>query len=110
MNNREPVFGNEPVLSYYPLIKNNDVNLLRINLLKTIKAHTKCVNTMKFLADGRLASCSSDNLIKIYNMNNNFNCDIIIQGHYSNVVHISQLDNNKLISCSYAKDIKIWTI
>ena len=111
MNNREPVFGNEPVLSYYPLIKNNNVNLLRINLLKTIKAHTKCVNTMKFLADGRLASCSNDETIKIYDIKNDYKVDITIPTEQTGgVTSFCQLDNGKIVSCSKDKSLKIWSI
>ena len=43
-------------------------------------------------------------------MKKNFQCDITITGHTSEVNYISQLDNNKLISCSIDNTIKIWSI
>ena len=44
-------------------------------------------------------------------MNKNYNCDININNaHTNNVTYIAQLDNNKLISCSDDKAIKIWSI
>ena len=43
-------------------------------------------------------------------MNNNYHCDITLEGHTDCVYYISQLDNNKLISCSWDETIKIWSI
>ena len=43
-------------------------------------------------------------------MNNNYHCDITLEGHTDCVYYISQLDNNKLISCSWDETIKIWTL
>ena len=55
--------------------------------------------SLLLLLDGRLASCSSDNTIKIYDMDINYNCVITINtGHTNIVTYISQLGNNKIIS------------
>ena len=97
------------LINYY-----NNYNILGkiidINHIKTIKEHCYGVTFLLILSDGRLASCSFDKTIKIYNMKNNYHCDITITGHTGSVKYISQLDNNKLISCSYDISIKIWSI
>ena len=79
-----------------------------MNIIKTIHKDNSYVCSLLLLSDGRLASCSNDRTIKIFNMNN-YHCDITIKGHNNGVNYISELDNNKLISCSY-KEIKIWSI
>ena len=86
------------------------VDINGINNIKTINEHSNYINSLLLLSDGRLASCSYDNTIKIYNINNNYHCDITLKGHTDCVYYISQLDNNKLISCSEDKTIKIWSI
>ena len=68
------------------------------------------VNSLLLLSEKRLASCASDKTIKIYNMNNNYHCDITIHGHTEGVYYTSQLANGKLISCARDQNIKIWTI
>lgn len=62
------------------------------------------------LSDGRLASCSKDHSIKIYNMNNDYHCDITIKEHTSDVNDICEINQGKLVSCSNDKSIKIWSI
>ena len=86
------------------------VDINNINNIKTIKEHSDYVHSLLLLSDGRLASCSDDKTIKIYNINNNYHCDITLKGHTDYVTYISELDNNKLISCSYDSSIKIWSI
>lgn len=89
----------------FPLVNIND-----INNTKEIKDHTSQVASLLLLSDGRLASCSRDKTIKIFNINNNYyQCDLTIEGHTDTVTYISQLDNNKLVSCSCDKSIKIWS-
>ena len=97
------------LINYY-----NNYNLLApivdINNIKTINEHSHYIDSLLLLSDGRLASCSDDETIKIYDINNNYHCDITLEGHTDGVNYISQLDNNKLISCSRDKSIKIWSI
>ena len=95
------------IINYY-----NNYNILRhysadINNVKILNEHTKGINSLLLLSDGRLASCSNDKTIKIFNINNDYYCDIIIRGHTKEVCYISELDNNRLISCSRDKSIKI---
>ena len=85
------------------------VDINNINNIKTINEHSS-IHSLLLLSDGRLASCSQDKTIKIYNINNNYHCDITLEGHTNGVNYISELDNNKLISCSDDRSIKIWSI
>ena len=63
------------------------------------------------LSDGRLASCSNNGRIQIYNINNNYHCDLTINFCQINgFTYMCQLENNKLITCSSDKSIKIWSI
>ena len=85
------------------------VDLPDINITKSINNHQSSVYSLLLLSDGRLASCSYDKTINIYNMKKNYHCDLTLIGHTWGVVSIDQLDNGKLISCS-GFTIKIWSI
>ena len=79
--------------------------------IKTINEHSDNVSFILLLSDGRLASCSYDSTIKIFNINNNYHCDITINtGHTERLNSICYTKNNKLVSCSEDKSIKIWKI
>ena len=86
------------------------VDINNIINIKIINEHSDDVYSLLLLSDGRLASCSYDKTIKIYDIKNNYHCDITLEGHTHSVNYISQLDNNKLISCSDDRSIKIWSI
>lgn len=79
------------------------------NNLKILTQHSDIVNTLIVLKDGRLASCSNDKTIKVYNQIT-YHCDITIKGHKYAIYYITQLFNTKLVSCSADKSIKIWVI
>ena len=102
----------DEIIQYYKNYKilEESIDINHIKKIKTISQHNNSVNSLLLLRDGRLVSCSSDNTIKIYDMNNNYHCDITIEGHKDSLFYISQLDNNKLISCSTDKSLKIWSI
>ena len=78
--------------------------------ITTLTEHTGEVCSILLLSDERLASCSEDKTIKIFNPKNNYHCDITLTGHSSKVNNICQLPNGKLVSCSNDKSIKIWKI
>ena len=82
---------------------------MKIKKVKIIKDHSDNVNKLCMLLDGRLASCSDDKTIKIYDMKNNYHCDLTIIGHSDIVMDICQ-SNGHLISCSGDQSIKIWNI
>ena len=59
-----------------------------INNIKTINEHSKDIPSLLLLSDCRLASCSFDKTIKIYNMNDNYHCDITLEGDTDGVTYI----------------------
>ena len=77
--------------------------------IKTIKNHSSYVSSLCLTADDRLASCSYDKTIKIFNLQN-YQCDLTLQGHSYVVSYISLLSNGCLISGSWDYSIKIWEI
>ena len=81
-----------------------------IKNIKTINNHEKWVHSLLLLNDGRVASCSEDKTIKIFDSKNDYHCDITIEGHREGVISICQLENAKIASCSIDKTIKLWTI
>ena len=105
----------EGIVNYYNsyiIIKGNPIiaDISNITQVKHINEYSNYVYCVVLLSDGRLASCSRDKTIKIYNIKNDYNCDIIIEEHTKDVTYLCQLNNNKLISCSSDKSIKIWSI
>jgi len=91
-------------------INNNDLNLNLGNyfLITTLKIHNNIINCIIQLNDKRLASCSEDNTIKIYNQNT-YSIDINIIENNNKIISILQLTNNNLIS-SNKKNIKEYKI
>ena len=83
------------------------VNMDALTLQKKIEDST--INSLCLLQNGKLASCSLDKNIKIYNLQN-FKCDMMISGHTEQVSYISQMDTGELLSCSEDKTIKIWSL
>lgn len=63
------------------------------------------------LQDGRLCSCSGDNIIKVYNLKTNTIDIEISKLHNYSIQNLSQLDNNILLSCDdWDSTIKLWEI
>ena len=102
------------IISYYQnytILIDSIVDSNNIYNIKTINRHRDAINSILLLSDGRLASCSKDNTIKIYNINNNYHCDITINTQYTQgVSDIYELHDNKLISYSINESMKIWSI
>lgn len=88
----------------------SDERIEKIKEINVIHHHTENVYNLILLQDGRLASCSWDKTIKIFDIKNNFHCDITIDQHSESVNSICQIENGKLISCSWDKTIKIFTL
>lgn len=93
----------------YSFLHDLPVDISTFKNKSTITGHKMSVWCVMLLKDGRLASCSSDKTIKIFNLNNQ-QCDVTITGHSYSISSITQLSNGKLISASWDKSIKIWTI
>ena len=83
------------------------VKIEDIKSIKTITGHTYSVNSLLHLKDGRVASCSMDNTIRIYDPSNDYHCDQVIKRHSESIKSICQLDDGTIVSCSNDKSIMI---
>ena len=79
------------------------------NPIHILKNHSSNVWCLTFLNDGRLASCSNDNTIIIYNKKT-FDPDLIIKEHLKPIYYINQLSSGLLASCSCDSTIKLFKI
>ena len=71
---------------------------IKIKVVKTITDHT--IFVLLLLNDGRVASCSDDNTIRIYVPSNDYHCDQVIKRHSKGIQSICQLDDGTIVSCS----------
>lgn len=85
------------------------IQLSSFKWTESISGHSSFVYCLLLLQDGRLASCSDDETIIVYNKSN-YDVDISIEGHEGTVWYITQLSNSDIISCSIDCTIKIWKI
>lgn len=85
------------------------VDVSSVKISKTEIYHDYWVGDIIILQDGRLASCSGDTLIKIYNMKT-CSIELTLEGHTEGVRYLSQMKNGQLLSCSIDCMIKIWDI
>ena len=83
------------------------VKIEDIKNIKTITCHTDSVNSLLHLRDGRVASCSDDNTIRIYDPSNDYHCDQVIKRHSDNIHSICQLDDGTIVSGSNDRTIMI---
>ena len=100
------------VISYfknYSIIKQKSkkINLNAFKNTKIIKGHTKSVNSLLLLKDNRIASCSSDKTLRIFNPSKNYICDELLERHRDNVTSPCQLDDGTIVSTSKDRSIKI---
>ena len=89
----------DELIKYYN--EYNIVESVKIEDVKTITGHTDSVNSLLHLKDGRVASCSHDNTIRIYDPSNDYHCDQVIKRHNYYIYSICQLDDGTIVSCSY---------
>ena len=75
--------------------------------IKTINDNVEWISHLELLKDGRIASSSGDGSIKIYNNDNSYNLQLIINEHKEAINYFTQLENEKIISCSSDKTINI---
>ena len=95
-------------------MENNEYNIIieavkieDIKNITIITGHTDSVNSLLLLKDGRVASCSDDKTIRIYDPSNDYHCDQVIERHSKGITSICQLDDGTIVSCSYDKSIMI---
>ena len=75
---------------------------------KIIDSHSQSVTCLMILKDGRLASCSSDQSIKIFNKN--YNVDINISDINSPVYYILEVEENIIMACLGNGKINVYKI
>ncbi|KAL0490171.1 hypothetical protein AKO1_006647, partial [Acrasis kona] len=79
------------------------------NDVRTLCGHTNGVSSITQLADGRIASASHDNSIKIWDISSG-QCVKTLCGHTIGVTSIIELAGDRIASASHDKSIKIWDI
>ena len=72
---------------------------INIEQVKTITDHAKYVISLLHLKDGRVASCSEDKTIRIYDPSNDYHCDQVIKRHSEGIISICQLEDGTIVSC-----------
>ena len=81
-------------------IRIESVKIEDIKSIKTITDHTDDVYSLLRLKDGKVASCSDDNTIRIQDPSNDYHCDQVIKRHSKGIQSICQLDDGTIVSCS----------
>ena len=80
-----------------------------INDITNIAINKEGVYSLLILKDQRIASCSGDKAIRIFN-SKTFKIEIEIKEHSNLINFIAQLKNGNLISCSSDETIKIFKL
>ena len=75
--------------------------------IKTITEHTKLFNALLLLKNKRIASCSCDRKISIYDPSNDYKCDEVIRRHNKGINSICELDDGTIVSGSLDNSIMI---
>ena len=83
------------------------INIQEMKCIKTIYGHISQVNYLLLLKDNRIASCSNDKTIRIFNPSNDYHCDQVLKRHSDDIISICQLDDGTIVSCSKDKSIII---
>ena len=81
--------------------------MIKLKEIKTINEHISSVLSLLLLKDKRVASCSLDKTIRIYNPSNDYHCDQVIERHSQCIRSICILEDDTLVSCSFDQSIVI---
>ena len=79
----------------------------QIEEAKCITDHTSSVFSLLLLKDKRIASCSRDKTIRIFDPSNDYKCTQVIERHTKSITSICELDDGTIVSCSWDKSIMI---
>ena len=96
-------------INSFPEKYHSNPTIQTMNLSYTFDPHINYIHCILKLQDGRIASSSSDETIKIFNKDN-FNLDITLKGHYGGIFNLFQLPNTKLLSASADNTIRLWNL
>jgi hypothetical protein len=77
------------------------------SLRRSLEGHTDLIYALAVLRDGRLASGSSDNTIKLWNPAGRA-CEVTLEGHTGSVCALAVLADGRLTSVSYDRTIRVW--
>ena len=120
LKNFEEIFGLNKIQMYEKIFKEGkkyisflqnlresigQINLLKHNF-KTLNNHTSSIYHLSKLKDGRLISGSNDNTLNIYKKDT-FELQLSIKEHSSVIECFTQLNNDKIITCSADKTMNI---
>ena len=97
----------EDLVTYYDEYNIIEKKKINIKCIKTITGHTLSIESLLLLKDKRIASCSSDRKIRIYNPSNDYKCDEKIRRHSEGIESICELDDGTIVSSSSDKSIMI---
>ena len=86
-------------------IKTNDYECI-----DTIQGHTRGIAKAIPITGERIASCSSDKTIKIWNNYSPYDCLATLKGHTKEVYSILQLKDGRLISGSSDRKLLFWDL
>ena len=75
----------------------------------TLKGHEATVYTLIQLNDSKIASCSFDKTIKVWDLFTN-KCILTLKGHDNYISSLIQLSDGIIASCSWDKTIKLWDL
>ena len=75
--------------------------------IKTIIDHKSKVNSLLLLKDKRVASCSMDRTIRIFDPSKDYHCDQVLNRHNGDIFSICELEDGTIVSCSFDNSIMI---
>ena len=90
----------DEVIKYYKeynIIEKKEINSEEVKTTKIITENT-AVNSLLHLKDGRVASCSNDNTIRIYAPSNDYHCEQMIERNSCAILSFCQLDDGTIVS------------
>ena len=100
--------NDDDVIKYYNEYKIFEKKRIEeVQYIKIITGHKNTVNSLLPLKDKRIASCSDDKTIRIYDPSNNYHCDQVIKRHTKGITSICELDDGTIVSCSDDNSIMI---
>ncbi|MCL2115938.1 MAG: DUF4062 domain-containing protein [Methanobrevibacter sp.] len=97
----------------YPWLKpHHHMNTPEEPLQKTLKGHTKSVESVCFSSDGKyIASGSGDETVRVWNMEKPHESPRILKGHTSYVYSVCfSCDGKYIASGSYDKTVRVWNM
>ena len=79
----------------------------KMKCVKTISKHTNRLNSLLRLKDGKIASCSYDKTIRIFDPSNSYQFAQVLKRHSDYIYSICQLEKGTIVSCSLDRTIMI---